>query len=313
MILNAIDLENTKFQTNSFYQAKRSSLDCKEALARADQNSLPDCETTKSFALKRQFVRLKIMPILIILSVGFLFGNVLCSFSTDNLTSLNSVRLNRPNNRLPSAREDNFVSEKYTATNRSNLFYDLSLTNSDDEQTTKDQHAKKPIYFHFISNKPAPSEPVNSKAIHSSQNDKVKSGHKQFNRSKPSLYQAHLQRFMLNNYTAKCNDGTEPGYYFRKGKNSKKWIIFLEGGWFCYSTFSCNHQRWVQMRNFMTSAHLPERKLGKKIVEMILFAKFLSSKLSSIHSQVNGILSNKRDENPFYYNANHVSILILLV
>ena len=260
--------------TNSLNPVQRSSLDCKETLTRADPTSLPDCETTKSFALdseldskldsklERQFVHFKIMTILIVLSVGVLFGSVLASFSSDrDPRSLDANRLNKVNS---------FISEKYSASNQSSLFYDLSLTSGDEPN---DQQAKKPIYFHFISNKP--SEAIGSKAIHSSPNNKIKNGHKQFDRSKPSLslHQAYLQRFMLNNDTVKCNDGTEAGYYFRKGKNAKKWIVFLEGGWFCYSTFSCNHQRWLQMRNLMTSAHLPEKKLGKvkKTVSIIQF------------------------------------------
>lgn len=259
-----ISLKDKQFTENGFhFSTKRSLFDRKEALARADQNSLANCEK-KSFLSERQLI--KIMLILIVLSVGFLFGSALCSFGSDNLESLDHRpnHLDGANSRLPT-REDSFVAQKYSASNNSNLFYDLSLTNSD--VLSADQ-ARKPIYFHFISNKPIPSEPIHSKTIHSSsKNGRTKNVHKHFNRHRSfSSHQAYLQRFMLANDTIKCNDGTNAGYYFRRGKNKKKWIVFLEGGWFCYSTFSCNHQRWVQMRNLMTSAHLPERKLGKFII-----------------------------------------------
>lgn len=74
----------------------------------------------------------------------------------------------------------------------------------------------------------------------------------------------YLRRIMLKNSSATCNDGTNAGYYLRLSKiRSKKWIVFLEGGWFCYSTYTC-HLRWLQMRNLMSSAHWSELRSGKK-------------------------------------------------
>lgn len=274
--LNSV-AEEKRFAVNR--SVNRSSLDCEPAKSVAnceakaflfdhhfpsDHSFFSDHPFISNYSFSgrplpfdQPFIYLKIMLILILLTVGLLFSStVLCSFSSHH--SLSSNR----SNSLPT-REYSFVAQKYSASNHSKLFYDLSLSDTDQPN---DRLAKKPIYFHFISNKPGPPH---SKAVHSD-NGHMKNVHKHLSRhhgsrTSASVHQAYLKRYMLNSDTVKCNDGTEAGYYFRRGKNTKKWIVFLEGGWFCYSTFSCNHQRWVQMRNFMTSAHLPEKKLGKPV------------------------------------------------
>ncbi|CAG2115682.1 unnamed protein product, partial [Medioppia subpectinata] len=88
---------------------------------------------------------------------------------------------------------------------------------------------------------------------------------------------------MLKNASVTCNDGTVAGYYIRQNYASKRWVVFLEGGWYCFSALTC-HQRWLKMRGLMTSAHWPEAKT------------------------VGGILSSSRDENPYYWNASHVYV-----
>ncbi|XP_054159747.1 palmitoleoyl-protein carboxylesterase NOTUM-like [Oppia nitens] len=93
----------------------------------------------------------------------------------------------------------------------------------------------------------------------------------------------YLTRVMLSNSSVTCNDGTVAGYYIRQNYASRRWIVFLEGGWYCFSAVTC-HQRWLKMRGLMTSAHWPEAK------------------------SVGGILSSSRDENPHYWNASHVYI-----
>ncbi|RWS16397.1 protein notum-like protein [Dinothrombium tinctorium] len=92
-----------------------------------------------------------------------------------------------------------------------------------------------------------------------------------------------LRRVMLRNTSVTCNDGTTAGYYIRQSHGSKRWIVFLEGGWYCFSANTC-HQRWLRMRNLMSSAHWPEVR------------------------NVGGILSTEPDENPFWWNANHVFV-----
>ncbi|XP_039289314.1 LOW QUALITY PROTEIN: palmitoleoyl-protein carboxylesterase NOTUM [Nilaparvata lugens] len=80
-----------------------------------------------------------------------------------------------------------------------------------------------------------------------------------------------------------CNDGSPAGYYFRRSSSSKHWIIFLEGGWYCYDQRSC-HLRWLRMRHLMSSHQWPHVR------------------------HVGGILSSDPEENPHWWNANHVFV-----
>ncbi|XP_067647325.1 palmitoleoyl-protein carboxylesterase NOTUM [Eurosta solidaginis] len=92
-----------------------------------------------------------------------------------------------------------------------------------------------------------------------------------------------LKLAFLNNATVVCNDGSRAGFYLRKNPNSKKWIVFLEGGWHCYDRRSCR-ARWLRLRHLMTSAQWPDTR------------------------DVGGILSPVPEENPYWHNANHVLI-----
>ncbi|XP_068150666.1 palmitoleoyl-protein carboxylesterase NOTUM [Drosophila tropicalis] len=92
-----------------------------------------------------------------------------------------------------------------------------------------------------------------------------------------------LKRAPLTNSSIVCNDGTHAGYYLRKHPNSKKWIVFLEGGWHCFDVRSCR-ARWMRLRHLMTSSQWPETR------------------------DVGGILSPHPEENPYWHNANHVLI-----
>lgn len=92
-----------------------------------------------------------------------------------------------------------------------------------------------------------------------------------------------LKKVFLSNRSVTCNDGSQAGFYLRKSHTSKRWIIFLEGGWYCYDHQSCQN-RWLRQRHYMTSAQWPETR------------------------DVGGILSPNEDENPYWWNANHVFI-----
>ncbi|CAG9825104.1 unnamed protein product [Phaedon cochleariae] len=92
-----------------------------------------------------------------------------------------------------------------------------------------------------------------------------------------------LKKVFLSNRSITCNDGSQAGFYLRKSQSSKKWIIFLEGGWYCYDSHTCRN-RWLKQRHFMTSSKWPETR------------------------DVGGILSPNPKENPFWHNANHVFV-----
>ncbi|XP_046491121.1 palmitoleoyl-protein carboxylesterase NOTUM [Neodiprion pinetum] len=95
--------------------------------------------------------------------------------------------------------------------------------------------------------------------------------------------QRALKRVYLSNRSITCNDGSQAGFYLRKSQGSKRWVIFLEGGWYCYDHRSCRN-RWLRLRSFMTSTQWSETR------------------------DVGGLLSSRPEENPFWWNANHVFV-----
>ena len=61
-----------------------------------------------------------------------------------------------------------------------------------------------------------------------------------------------LTRKYLYNRNVTCNDGSAAGYYIRRNTESRVWIIYLEGGWFCHDQASCE-ARWLRLRTLMSS------------------------------------------------------------
>ncbi|XP_068240258.1 palmitoleoyl-protein carboxylesterase NOTUM-like isoform X2 [Palaemon carinicauda] len=94
-----------------------------------------------------------------------------------------------------------------------------------------------------------------------------------------------LTRYYFDPATrAVCNDNSPAGFYFRRSKsNSPRWIVFLEGGWYCFDRKSCE-QRWHGLKALMTSRGWPETR------------------------QVGGILSPDPKVNPHWWEANHVFV-----
>ncbi|XP_028411834.1 palmitoleoyl-protein carboxylesterase NOTUM-like isoform X2 [Dendronephthya gigantea] len=93
----------------------------------------------------------------------------------------------------------------------------------------------------------------------------------------------HLRSFQNRQIT--CNDGTTAGYYIKRSYESNKWIIYLEGGWYCFNDASCTQRMNVPDRKSLTSSR-----------------DWLSKRRGF------GILSPIAMENPTWYNANHVLI-----
>ncbi|XP_071535914.1 uncharacterized protein [Panulirus ornatus] len=84
-------------------------------------------------------------------------------------------------------------------------------------------------------------------------------------------------------HRAVCNDNSPAGFYFRRSQKSRRWIVFLEGGWYCFDSESCE-QRWRRLRPLMTSREWPETR------------------------HVGGVLSPHPEENPYWWTANHVFV-----
>lgn len=110
-----------------------------------------------------------------------------------------------------------------------------------------------------------------------------------FKRLAAALYQRgdkaenRLTRKFLYNGNITCNDGSPSGYYIRRNRGSTRWVVFLEGGWFCFDEASCE-ARWLRLRTLMSSDRWPTVKTA------------------------GGILSSDADENPHFSDANHVLV-----
>nr|XP_057945806.1 carboxylesterase notum2 [Doryrhamphus excisus]XP_057945812.1 carboxylesterase notum2 [Doryrhamphus excisus]XP_057945822.1 carboxylesterase notum2 [Doryrhamphus excisus]XP_057945825.1 carboxylesterase notum2 [Doryrhamphus excisus]XP_057945826.1 carboxylesterase notum2 [Doryrhamphus excisus] len=87
----------------------------------------------------------------------------------------------------------------------------------------------------------------------------------------------------LKNAHVTCNDGTPAGFYLKENRGSRRWLVFLEGGWFCYSKETCD-SRYQNTPRLMSSSGWPLTKSGS------------------------GILSSQAAENPYWHNANIVFI-----
>ncbi|XP_030627169.1 inactive palmitoleoyl-protein carboxylesterase notum1b [Chanos chanos] len=105
-----------------------------------------------------------------------------------------------------------------------------------------------------------------------------------------SLYPCSAQKLdhdmklhFLENTSVTCNDGTPAGYYLKESRGSRRWLVFLEGGWYCFNKQTCD-SRYKTMRRLMSSAKWPRTRTGT------------------------GILSPQPEENPHWWNANMVFI-----
>lgn len=76
---------------------------------------------------------------------------------------------------------------------------------------------------------------------------------------------------------ALCNDGSKASYYLKKGDNIEKWIIFLQGGAYCFNENTCL-QRWQSSPNLMSSKNL------------------------SLTRPASGILSPDNETNPLFHD-----------
>ncbi|XP_059393924.1 inactive palmitoleoyl-protein carboxylesterase notum1b isoform X2 [Carassius carassius] len=105
-----------------------------------------------------------------------------------------------------------------------------------------------------------------------------------------SLYPCSTQKLdqemklqFLRNSSVTCNDGSPAGYYIKESRGSRRWLMFLEGGWYCFSKHTCD-SRYETMRRLMSSSKWPSTRTGT------------------------GILSSQPEENPHWWNANTVFV-----
>ena len=87
--------------------------------------------------------------------------------------------------------------------------------------------------------------------------------------------------------TQRCLDGSPFGYYLRRSssnENSRKWIFYLEGGGLCVEPIDCKIRQNSDQgsSSFWDSTHIPK------------------------NSELQDILSDNPEENPHFYDYNHV-------
>ncbi|XP_072319805.1 carboxylesterase notum2 [Eucyclogobius newberryi] len=99
----------------------------------------------------------------------------------------------------------------------------------------------------------------------------------------PGQQAEEMRLHFLKNTQVTCNDGTAAGFYLREFRGSRRWLLFLEGGWCCYSKETCDF-RFQNIPRLMSSSGWPQTKTG------------------------NGIMSSQAEENPHWHNANIVFI-----
>ncbi|KAL0880151.1 hypothetical protein ABMA27_002623 [Loxostege sticticalis] len=68
-----------------------------------------------------------------------------------------------------------------------------------------------------------------------------------------------LKLVWLSNSSLTCNDGSPAGYYIRRGSDSEHWVVYLEGGGYCWDAASCA-ARWRRRPALMSSARWPRAR-----------------------------------------------------
>ncbi|KAI4533782.1 hypothetical protein MJG53_015526 [Ovis ammon polii x Ovis aries] len=68
-----------------------------------------------------------------------------------------------------------------------------------------------------------------------------------------------LRLHLLLNTSVTCNDGSPAGYYLKESKGSRRWLLFLEGGWYCFNRENCD-SRYDTMRRLMSSKDWPRTR-----------------------------------------------------
>ncbi|XP_047530974.1 palmitoleoyl-protein carboxylesterase NOTUM [Vanessa atalanta] len=90
-----------------------------------------------------------------------------------------------------------------------------------------------------------------------------------------------LKLVWLSNTSLTCNDGSRAGYYIRRGNNNHHWVVYLEGGGYCWDAASCG-ARWRRRPGLMSSSRWPRARRAP------------------------ALLSSDPQANPLWHASNHV-------
>lgn len=78
--------------------------------------------------------------------------------------------------------------------------------------------------------------------------------------TKSSFAKAFYRKSLFNYPQARCMDDSIASYYIRlANNNNSNWLIYFDGGWFCYSKESCNLRR-LYSPNLITSNNINEKQ-----------------------------------------------------
>ena len=103
---------------------------------------------------------------------------------------------------------------------------------------------------------------------------------------KSSFSKNFYRKTLINYPQARCMDNSIASYYIRLANNNhSRWLIYFDGGWFCYSKESC-HFRRLFSPNLMSSNNFNEKKSRIGIFSSlkqynIIYAPYCSSDLWS--------------------------------
>ena len=104
--------------------------------------------------------------------------------------------------------------------------------------------------------------------------------------TKSSFNKNFLQVSLINYPQARCMDNSIASYYIRLANNNQsRWLIYFDGGWFCYSNDSCEFRRQYSP-NLITSKMFNKNIFSKGIFTSfkqfnIIYAPYCSSDLWS--------------------------------
>lgn len=136
--------------------------------------------------------------------------------------------------------------------------------------------------------------------------------------SKPISNQ-YFHRILLTNYSqARCMDNSIASYYIRLAKNNHnnaRWLIYFDGGWFCYSNESCEFRRQYSP-DFVTSNNFNKDNIFKGIFPSfqqynIIYVPYCSSDLWSgssnkTHSHGHDIFHAIMHQHNYFLNAKQI-------
>jgi len=85
-------------------------------------------------------------------------------------------------------------------------------------------------------------------------------------------------RFLHDYPLAVCNDGSPAAYFYRPGLgwSVRRWLVFLEGGGWCWDNSSC-HDGWAEM-------HGSSKKFPRSMADVAAWSSRLSTGIFDIHT-----------------------------